>query len=226
MVTRGLLKIKFSSFLFALFCYNIYMSDFLINLISTYKYLIIFPFAVVEGTTAALVSGFFVSLGTLSFILSYITLLLGDLIPDVILYYIGWYGNKKNFLLKFGPKIGLRNNAENSLHHMWFDHGAKAFLFGKLSYGIAVPFLISAGLVKYSFRKYMTFCTAVSGVKVFITLTIGYYLGSSYKLASKYIDYFYIVVAIIFITLIISYIFFARKMKRNFQELEKEAEIR
>ncbi len=201
------------------------MINSVIGLISTYKYLIVFPFGVIEGNSAALVSGFFVSLGTLSFFLTYITLLMGDLIPDVILYHIGKYGNKNNFLLKYGPKIGMTANAEESLHHLWFNHGGKAFVFGKLAMGIAVPFLISAGLIKYPFKKYMAFCTVVSGLKVLIVLSIGYYLGSSYKMASQYIDYFYIIIAIVFIILLTSYFYFAKKMRNKFKELFKLGNI-
>ena len=198
----------------------------MLNLILAYKYFILFPFAVVEGTTAALVAGFFISTGVLNFTLSYIALLLGDLIPDAFLYFLGRYGNKKNFLTKYGPKIGINTDAEEGLSNLWSNHAGKVFIFGKLAYGLAVPLLISAGLARYSFKKYMAYCTAVSGIKVFIILLVGYYLGNSYKNVSQYFDYFYIVIAIIFIIIAVSYFFFTKKMRQKFQELEKTEGIR
>lgn len=198
----------------------------MLDLILTYKYFIIFPIAVVEGTTAALVSGFFVSLGTLDFTLAYIALLLGDLIPDAVLYFVGRYGNKKSFLLKYGPKIGITSNIDSALDNLWKKHDYKVFIIGKLAYGLAIPLLISAGLVKYSFKKYFSYCTLISGIKVFIILLVGYYLGGSYKSASQYFDYLYIVITIIFILFILSYFFFTRKMRQKFQELEKEEGIK
>lgn len=198
----------------------------MLNLILTYKYFIIFPIAVVEGTTAALVSGFFVSLGVLDFSLAYIALLLGDLIPDITLYFIGRYGSKKNFLLKYGPKIGITSNTDSALNRLWKKHDSKVFVIGKLAYGLAIPFLMSAGLIKYPFKKFLAYCTLISGIKVFIVLLIGYYLGGSYKSASQYIDYLYIIIAIIFVIFIASYSFFTRKMRQKFQELEKEEGIK
>jgi membrane protein DedA with SNARE-associated domain len=180
----------------------------------------------VEGTTAALVAGFFISTGALGFSLSYIALLLGDLIPDAFLYYVGRHGNKKRFLSKYGPKIGIHVNAEEELNHLWSKHDGKIFVIGKLAYGLAVPLLISAGLAKYDFRKYLAYCTLVSGIKVLIVLLVGYYLGNSYKNASQYFDYFYIVIAVIFIIIAISYFFFTKKMRQKFQELEKAEGIR
>lgn len=193
----------------------------MLNLILAYKYFILFPFAVVEGTTAALVAGFFVSTGALNFGLSYIALLLGDLIPDAVLYYIGRHGNEKKFLAKYGPKIGIRTNVEEKLGHLWSNHAGKVFVIGKLAYGLAVPLLISAGLARYNFKKYLAYCTAVSGIKVLIVLLVGYYLGHSYKSASQYFDYFYIVFAIILLIIAASYFFFTKKMRKKFQELEK-----
>lgn len=202
------------------------MSEFLLGLITTYKYFIIFPFAVVEGTTAALVSGFFISLGTLHFPFAYIALLLGDFIPDIILYNIGRYGNKNKFLTKYGPKVGITIETEESFKRFVSKHDLKAFIISKIAYGFAVPFLISAGFIKYPFKKYLSYCTLISAIRILIVMFIGYYLGSSYKIASDYINYFYIVVSILVILFIITYIYITRKIRNNFLELEKEEEIR
>jgi membrane protein DedA with SNARE-associated domain len=148
------------------------------------------------------------------------------LIPDITLYFIGRYGSKKNFLLKYGPKIGITSNTDSALNRLWKKHDSKVFVIGKLAYGLAIPFLMSAGLIKYPFKKFLAYCTLISGIKVFIVLLIGYYLGGSYKSASQYIDYLYIIIAIIFVIFIASYSFFTRKMRQKFQELEKEEGIK
>lgn len=201
------------------------MTSVLIGSILTYKYFIIFPLSLIEGNTVALIAGFFVSMGKLDFTLAYIAILLADLIPDFILYNIGAYGNKNKFLLKYGPKLGLSSNPENSLKYLWSNHGEKILISCKLAYGMAIPLLISAGLVKYPFKKYMTYCTIVSGLKVFIVLIIGYYFGSSYKAADEYIHVFYWVATIAIIIMVVIYIYFTKKISKKIKELEKEGEI-
>ena len=198
------------------------MTELIFNSILTYKYFIIFPFAVLEGNTTALISGFFISLGNLNFILVYIALLLGDWVPDIILYYIGLRGNERKFLEKYGSKMGLSSLTEKSLDHLWSKHGTMILIFSKIAYGMAVPVLISAGLAKYSFKKYMAYCTIVSGIKVIIVLTIGYYLGSSYQAATGYILVFYATATIVIAIMIIFYIYFTKKVKKKLQEFEKE----
>ncbi len=173
----------------------------------------------------ALVCGFFISLGTLNFTLTFITILFGDLIPDTIYYNIGRYGNKKKFLEKYKQKIGLSLTAEKSLNTMWFKHGGKTLSFAKLAYGVAIPFLISAGLAKYPFKKFLGFCTIISGIKILFIIGIGYYLGSSYQKVGNYLNYFHIALTVILIMLIIIYVFFIRKVRYTFAELEKENEI-
>lgn len=198
------------------------MTNLIFGSILAYKYFIIFPLAILEGNTVALISGFFISLGNLNFILVYIALLLGDWIPDIVLYRIGLRGNERKFLEKHGHKIGLSSLTEESLKHLWSKHGNMILIFSKIAYGMAVPVLISAGLVRYSFKKYMAYCTIVSSIKVLIVLTIGYFLGSSYQAATGYIHAFYVTATIVIIIIITFYIYFTRKIKNKLQELEKE----
>ncbi len=200
------------------------MGSILIGLVLTYKYFILFPFAVIEGTSAALVSGFFASLGNLSFFLAYLTLLLGDLIPDAILYQVGKYSKENDFLKRFGSRIGITANVERTLKHLWYNHTIKSFLFSKLALWTAIPLLISAGFIKYPFKKFMSFCLAVSGVRILVIMLIGFSLGSTYKKAIVYIDYFYIFVGIAFVILMAFYFLFTNKMRGKFKELEKESE--
>ncbi len=198
----------------------------MLNLILTYKYLLIFPFAIVDGTTTSLICGFFISLGTLNFVWAYLILLSGDLFPDIFLYCVGRYSSEKNFIKKYGVKIFATANLHKTLEHLWNNHGIKTFIFTKLSYGMAIPFLISAGLIKYPVKKYSAMCLIISAIKAFIIIMIGYHLGSSYKIASHYIEYFYIVMAVIFILIIIFYFLLSKKIEKKIQALEKEEEIR
>ena len=71
-----------------------------LHLLMTYRYLILFPLAAVEGPIVALLVGFLISLGYFQFFPAFGIMILGDLIPDSFYYYLGRFGNKKNLIEK------------------------------------------------------------------------------------------------------------------------------
>ena len=70
----------------------------MIQLLLTYKYLILIPLAIIEGPIVAVIVGFFTTMHIFNFILSYVILVLGDIIGDGLIYYIGYSGKR---LLKY-----------------------------------------------------------------------------------------------------------------------------
>ena len=75
--------------------------------IVSYKYLALFVIAVFEGPLVCLFAGFLVFSGYLSIIPTYITMVLGDFIPDIIYYFIGVYGDKKKLVEKGFVKVNF-----------------------------------------------------------------------------------------------------------------------
>ena len=161
----------------------------LIPLIEHYRYLILFPLAAVEGPVVALVVGFLISLGYLSFIPAYIILLFGDIIPDTIYYYLGRFGNYNKIKAKYFKSNGIISSNIHILEHLWNNHGQKTMFFSKLAYGLSIPFLISAGLVNMTLKKFLSYTIPVTIFQYALLVVIGYYLGQSYSLATKYITY-------------------------------------
>jgi membrane protein DedA with SNARE-associated domain len=194
----------------------------IINLLETYGYLILFPLAAIEGPIIALVVGFLIYLGYLAFIPSFAILLLGDLIPDVIYYYLGRFGNKKNFLEKYKEKLKIISSNFHIVERLWRDHGRKTMFFSKLAYGLSTPFLISAGLVNMPLRRFVSYAFPVTIFQYAAILTIGYFLGNSYQIATQYIKDAGIIITVLVIILVAAYIFMARYAKDQITKLEVE----
>ncbi|MDO8443534.1 MAG: hypothetical protein Q7S78_00905 [Candidatus Azambacteria bacterium] len=193
----------------------------LVLLLTKYGYFILFPLAAFEGPIISLVVGFLIYLGYLQFLPSYAVLLLGDIIPDTIYYYIGRFGSERKIMEKYGPRL-------NIIKKLWHEHGKKTMFFSKLAYTLSVPFLISAGLVKMPYRKFILYALPVTIFQYGIIMTIGYYLGSSYQLAVKYIDFAGIIIAIVFIIFIAAYTLFikyARKQIKIMEEQEQQEQL-
>lgn len=197
----------------------------LISLILQYRYLVLFPLAAFEGPVISLIVGFLVSVGQFDFLPAYAVLLLGDIIPDTFYYYIGRLGDKKNLVRKYASKKGIISQNIPLLKKLWHDHGKKTMFLGKLAYGLSTPFLISAGLVKMPYKKFISYAVPVSFFQYFVLLTAGYYLGSSYQAAEKYFKIGGYVFAGLLIVFVIAYVIFIKYARRSIVKLEKEEEV-
>jgi len=197
--------------------------DYILQLIEQYRYLILFPLAAFEGPIVALVAGFAVHMGFLSFIPSYMVLILGDLIPDVIYYYIGRFGNTTKIVEKYRTKSGgIISNNFNVMERLWSTHPRKTMFLSKLAYGLSTPFLISAGLVKMPLKQFLSYTIPISLLQYMVILTIGYFLGKSYEVAAKYIKYGGYLFAALLVVFIIGYVFAFRYARKEIRKLEKE----
>ena len=78
----------------------------IINLILQYKYLIVFPLAVLEGPAVSIILGFLVSLNYFHFGAALIILVLADLFGDILYYLIGKHAGPV-FINRFGKYVGL-----------------------------------------------------------------------------------------------------------------------
>ena len=66
-------------------------------LIFEYRYVAIFALAFIEGPVVSLILGFLVAGGSFELIPTVGALVLGDLVPDTLYYYVGRFGHSKKF---------------------------------------------------------------------------------------------------------------------------------
>jgi membrane-associated protein len=173
--------------------------DDLVLLLEKYRYLILFPLSAVEGPLVSLAVGFLISLGYLDFFFAYPIVILGDIIPDSIYYYVGRLGNKNKLLERFRRRSKFISGNLHVVENLWQEHGRKTMLLGKLAYGLSVPFLISAGLVDMPFRRFLSYAIPVTLFQYGMIIAIGYTLGHSYRMAGRYIEYSYLILAAIWL---------------------------
>ncbi len=194
----------------------------LISIIIQYKYAVLFPIAAFEGPIVSLVIGYLIYLGYLSFLPSFAILILGDLIPDTIYYYIGRLGNKKDFIKKYSSNLRFIADNFTIIEKLWRDHPQKTMFLSKLAYGLSTPFLISAGLVNMTYKKFCSCAIPVTILQYAVIMMIGYYLGHSYELASKYIQYTGILIAIILVVFVTIYISLSKYARKKIIDMEKD----
>ena len=190
----------------------------LVLLLTKYGYFILFPLAAIEGPIVSLVVGFLIYLGYLKFLPAYAILLLGDLIPDTIYYYIGRFGSERKMMEKYGSRLNL-------IEKLWLEHGKKTMFLSKLAYGLSIPFLLSAGLVKMPFKKFISYAFPVTLFQYGVIMAIGYFLGHSYQLAERYVQYAYVIVAVVLILFIVGYVFIVKYARKQIEKMEQEEQL-
>ncbi len=196
--------------------------EIMLALLIKYRYAALFPLAALEGPVVSLIAGFLVHLGYIAFIPAYAILILGDVIPDSVYFYIGRLGDHKKIAEKYGPKLkGIAASFE-VVEKLWRDHPRKTMFFSKLAYGLSIPFLLSAGLVKMSFGKFMEYTMPATLFQYGFLMLVGYYLGKSFELAVKYVKYGGILIAAVLAVFVIVYIVMLRYARKKIIDMEHE----
>ncbi len=181
--------------------------DHIFLLVSHYGYLIIFPLMIIEGPIVTIIASFLASLGAFNILIIYILGVAGNIIGDAIYYSIGKFGREK-FLHKYGKYISVDEKKVEYIENHYKKHMLKTILIAKITEAPIIPALISAGIAKTNFKKFITICALAEIPKVAIIVSIGYFFGKFYTIIDSYFKNF---VSIMFAALGLVITFFILK---------------
>lgn len=127
-----------------------------VELIIHYKYAILILIAIPEGPVVMLLSGGLIRLGHLSFWPAYVALMAGDLIADIAWYCVGYYGGMR-FVDRFGKFFGITREKVEIVGKFFHKYHNWILFISKITtgFGFALVTLMTAGLVKIPFKKYL-----------------------------------------------------------------------
>jgi membrane protein DedA with SNARE-associated domain len=168
----------------------------LIASLETYKYIALLPIVVIEGPVATVLAGFLSSMSYLSLGISYVIVVLGDLVGDMIYYALGYWG-RGGIIEKYGSYVGITGKRLSQLEAHFQDHAGKTLLLGKLTHGIGIVALIAAGTARVPFIKFLWYNLVATLPKSLILLLVGFYFGEAYMKLSRYLDYTAVIALII-----------------------------
>jgi membrane protein DedA with SNARE-associated domain len=193
------------------------------QLILEYRYFILIPLTFLEGPIVAFVAGTLASVGYFNIYALGGLFFVRDVGMDFCCYVIGYYGWQWRWVRRIAEKAGITDSHVGEVRHLWHHHGFKTMFFSKLSYGIAAAFVIVAGMVKTSLKRFMAYGATVTVLQYGTLLLLGYFLGTAFggtidKVLSA-IQYILIIMAVG----IIGYVFFQRYMRRRLEKAEAEA---
>lgn len=196
---------------------------YLIDLLMQYRYLVLIPLAAFEGPVISLIVGFLVHGGYFNFWLAYLIMLSGDIGPDSIFYAIGFFGHRTQLAQKYFKNNSFLQNHFPTVEKLWRDHPWKMMFFGKLAYGLGLPLLVSAGMAKMPYKKFISLTIPISTFQYGIIMLIGYHSANLYESTFRYVNYGYLVLlAVAVVFFLLYFVAASRYAKRKIVEMENK----
>jgi membrane-associated protein len=150
-------------------------------------YPLFFVALLIEGPAVTAAGAFVATLGYFNIYTVFILSVLGNLIPDIIYYAIGYWGRFK-IVDKYAKYFGLSEKRVHHLEYLAREHAGKAITISKLVPFLATPGLMIMGAARMPIKKYTLWSLGLILPTSFLFLIIGYYFGSAYNAISRYLN--------------------------------------
>jgi membrane-associated protein len=164
------------------------------HLILEYRYWIILPLACLEGPLVALVVGALAARDLFDIESAFVLLMLGDILPDFTCFLIGQRAARSGSLGRW-LRCDRLGRPTQLMHDLWRQHGLKTMVVSKLSYGLSIPFLMTAGLTGLPIWRFASYAIPVTMIQYSAFLALGYYLGSYFRAVASISHYAQLIAA-------------------------------
>ncbi|MEI6426285.1 MAG: hypothetical protein WCO66_02925 [Candidatus Absconditabacteria bacterium] len=104
------------------------------------------------------------------------------------------------------------------MEKLWKQHPIKTMVLGKNAFMIGVAVVISAGMAKLPVTRFFLYDIPACFLQLIVLFLVGYYLGSGYIVATQYMQYPSILLAIIVIILRIMYRNVSKNISKSFEK--------
>lgn len=162
------------------------MLNILFNHGGLFVYSLIFVLMLVEGPIVNYIAALAISLGyDIDIRVIVLLAILGNQIPDLILYYLG-RNLKKSSLKKFAKRFWISHKRINWLEINIKKHPIKTLLSVKAIPNLPVPGLILSGFAKISFKKFFWSTLIINLIFAAVYTSLGFYSGIVVSSSLKY----------------------------------------
>lgn len=187
-------------------------------LLLKYWYRILFPASFFEWQLSTLVSWFLIWSGHFNLWIAFSIILFADICCDIVYYWIGRRTIKSKKVSVFVDKSNFLSSHLNIMKKLRSNNPIKTMILGKNAYMISVAIIVSAGMTKMSFPRFLSYSIPASFIQPIILLFIWYHLWNWYSLASQYIQYPSIIITIILIIMILVYRKISKRITKKFEK--------
>lgn len=179
------------------------------------KYLAVFVMTMVEGPVTSMTGGFLVHLGQMDLARMYFSAVGGDLLADIIWYFVGYHGASRA-LRRYGHFVGFTPEAMDKAKVLFHRYHVKILLISKLTmgFGFSLVTLITAGTLKIPFKTYVLLNLFGGLIWIGLLVTIGYLFGN---IVEQIPEQYRIVSVLGGLLVAISFFFFAQRKLRSIE---------
>jgi membrane protein DedA with SNARE-associated domain len=181
-------------------------------LVSQYKYLILFPLAIVEGPILAVIAGFLCTGGFLNVLFVYPIIILGDITGDSLCYLLGKWGVPR-VLKVLARKLGLSQGSIDSVRTYFDTNPNKIISLSKITLGIGFAGIYLAGNTGVPYQRFIRICLITSLLQYVVYLGIGFLFGSAYEQISHYLNFLAALTIVTALAILILY--FVKSIRKN-----------
>lgn len=151
----------------------------LVRQLIEYRWWILIPLSVWESTVVAFVAGLLAAAGYFSVYVLWLYFFARDIILDLGLYGLGRRVGHTDWTRSMLVRLHITPERLDSVRVRWNEHPARTMFIGKFSYGVASTFIIVAGIVRMSLRKFLGYGALAAAAEYSLYLGSGYFFGAS-----------------------------------------------
>lgn len=184
-------------------------------------YPLMFLLMIIEGTFITVVSAFLASLGFFDIFVVLFLSIIGDVISDIGLYLVGYFGGEKviNFV-----ETKIKHNGvplSSKLKEIFKQKGEKIIFFVKSTTGLCFTTFLLAGAIRMNFAKFLIFSVLGGIFWSSLLVTLGYFFGYAADQISQYIKYAGLAIFTFVILLILIITMVGRRRAKKFIKEQK-----
>ncbi len=152
--------------------------DVLIAAVASHGATILLPLSIIEGPIVSVLAGYAAKLGVFRVVVAFAIVVLGDMVGDVILYFLGHRGLRR-IPEKWLSRMGLVPERLAALSDHFAAQGGRTIILGKLTHSAGAAVLVAAGLAHMPFWKFLWYNLLGSVPKSAVLIALGYVLGEA-----------------------------------------------
>ncbi len=176
----------------------------ILALLQTHGYWILLLLMIIEGPIITYVAAFAAALGIFNIYWVFILSILGNSIPDKILYFIGRMIRTER-VERFVEVFGLNPRRIKTMERHLTDHLGKTLIFSKLVPPLPVPAVLLSGFIKVDFKRFFIITTVFDIIASILFVAAGYFSGLTADNALRYFRLESIILPILAITTVLLY---------------------
>lgn len=145
-------------------------------------------FMTIEGPIVTIIAAFLASLGYFNVFIVFGLSVLGDVLGDIVLYFIGYFGGHRA-LLKAEKFLKIKESVVEKLREKFRTSGARIIFYVKATTGLCYITFILAGAVRMKMSKFVKYSVLGGLIWSSFLVIVGYFFGYAAERINEYIKY-------------------------------------